>query len=644
MNGTQWDELAERVGAAVPDILGNSAMAPADVASEAVARGLIGADVVETWFDGDLAEVGDWIVDILTDFDDGTWQFPADQRLVNLPQFTDGVVLTHRLTAGELATGRLARNPDFDFALFTSNRRVVGDGVIDHFDDPGYSPPTTLTGPEGWLAGLHEGDVVAITLRAPDKAEFAAVDPGALGDGDREVQALSAAWATLADRHDDGHLGTVEVVAAAFGHDGGIFRRAVPPLTELVARAGFSTDGETAGPADRDWVAHRRAIEARDRARHAQEWGLRDCCRPLFDLLADAVKALDARQPRPESATPEIVGRALTHHTIAPVLAEYVLRGDRWRGALDDLVEPSIGLGGVVEASARYVRARNAERRLDPLAMETDLEAAHRADPDNPYVAYHLALVAADRGDAARAHALLRRSGLPDSGIGDALDAMVNPFAGTGRNEPCPCGSGRRFKQCCLRDPKPDARARVGFLLSRATTFERSLTDTTIDVLGAIAADAADASDDLADLVAGHAFIEDLAIFEGGHVAAYLEARGPLLTDDDRDELERWLSTPRSLWKATATGRGFATLRHHGTGEEVQVTSDSVVAGDFYVARVVPVGEGHVMLGATLAVPADAAPSVAALLAEDPTQHDWARWFGTVLAGDDDDEDEAEDA
>ncbi|MGH6912329.1 MAG: SEC-C metal-binding domain-containing protein, partial [Geminicoccales bacterium] len=21
----------------------------------------------------------------------------------------------------------------------------------------------------------------------------------------------------------------------------------------------------------------------------------------------------------------------------------------------------------------------------------------------------------------------------------------------TGRNEPCPCGSGRKYKQCCLR-------------------------------------------------------------------------------------------------------------------------------------------------------------------------------------------------
>jgi len=25
-----------------------------------------------------------------------------------------------------------------------------------------------------------------------------------------------------------------------------------------------------------------------------------------------------------------------------------------------------------------------------------------------------------------------------------------------GRNEPCPCGSGKKFKKCCLRDPKDE--------------------------------------------------------------------------------------------------------------------------------------------------------------------------------------------
>jgi SEC-C motif len=27
---------------------------------------------------------------------------------------------------------------------------------------------------------------------------------------------------------------------------------------------------------------------------------------------------------------------------------------------------------------------------------------------------------------------------------------LENPFKGVGRNDPCPCGSGKKFKRCCL--------------------------------------------------------------------------------------------------------------------------------------------------------------------------------------------------
>ncbi len=34
--------------------------------------------------------------------------------------------------------------------------------------------------------------------------------------------------------------------------------------------------------------------------------------------------------------------------------------------------------------------------------------------------------------------------------IAEAVPAARNPFRGVGRNDPCPCGSGRKFKKCCL--------------------------------------------------------------------------------------------------------------------------------------------------------------------------------------------------
>jgi Protein of unknown function (DUF1186)/SEC-C motif len=32
-----------------------------------------------------------------------------------------------------------------------------------------------------------------------------------------------------------------------------------------------------------------------------------------------------------------------------------------------------------------------------------------------------------------------------------ATEPHHNPFRGVGRNDPCPCGSGKKFKRCCLR-------------------------------------------------------------------------------------------------------------------------------------------------------------------------------------------------
>src|SRR4051794_35032705 len=33
----------------------------------------------------------------------------------------------------------------------------------------------------------------------------------------------------------------------------------------------------------------------------------------------------------------------------------------------------------------------------------------------------------------------------------DMPQPFVDPFKGTGRNDPCPCGSGKKFKKCCLQ-------------------------------------------------------------------------------------------------------------------------------------------------------------------------------------------------
>ena len=46
-----------------------------------------------------------------------------------------------------------------------------------------------------------------------------------------------------------------------------------------------------------------------------------------------------------------------------------------------------------------------------------------------------------------------RRTSSPGHGrlaYADLPQPFVDPFKGVGRNDPCPCGSGKKFKKCCL--------------------------------------------------------------------------------------------------------------------------------------------------------------------------------------------------
>ena len=45
---------------------------------------------------------------------------------------------------------------------------------------------------------------------------------------------------------------------------------------------------------------------------------------------------------------------------------------------------------------------------------------------------------------------------------------LENPFKGIGRNDPCPCGSGKKFKKCCL------ATVRVGSISLEIALPEKS--------------------------------------------------------------------------------------------------------------------------------------------------------------------------
>lgn len=100
--------------------------------------------------------------------------------------------------------------------------------------------------------------------------------------------------------------------------------------------------------------------------------------------------------------------------------------------------------GGSSESSAGHRRGRPVRRQ------GTAKSAARAAEPATPAGGV-LA------GRAASRPAQMTYTAPNESGEAEQVDTLTeredDPYAGIGRNEPCPCGSGKKFKNCHGRNP-----------------------------------------------------------------------------------------------------------------------------------------------------------------------------------------------
>jgi hypothetical protein len=104
------------------------------------------------------------------------------------------------------------------------------------------------------------------------------------------------------------------------------------------------------------------------------------------------------------------------------------------------------------------------------------------------------------------------------------------------------------------------------------------------------------------------ALAASLVLFLDGAVADFLQARGPLLPEDERNLVAQWALVDRSVFEVVNVARGAGlTLRDLRTGDVVEVRerlgSSQAVAGDLLCAHVVPDGVGHQIVGGALTVP-----------------------------------------
>jgi len=635
---TAWDRRRK----AVVELLQDGPQHITEVADHLEVRGLLDEFREELADDGfPVEDVAEALADDIVVTDE-LWITP-DRVLALSDHLTDTMVLTHRLTPDELESGEVRITPDLVILDWNTDGalELAGGGELQHlFGDlvPG-EDHSALAGPDGWLDGCEAGAVMAFTRRGTTIEVAPTVG---LADDTREVELLTAAVdGRIQPGHGEEALPVVlDAITASLTADPPAFRRPVRPLGELLEAAGLERRGFSFGRAGEDWRSLREAAAEHERDQITRQWQFNTCCDRAFDQVHDAFDAfivdgeLDART----------TNEALAHGAVAPAFASHVL--DTEAGGDDELAAFAAALvaGAPKHAvPAHLLVAFDAERRGDATTAESALRTALRIDPGYGPAAPELALYELDRGHVDRAITLLRHPDLPGDQsvrfLESIRDRTMAPFRGVGRNEPCPCGSGRKFKVCCQRNPKVPLSARTSLVTHRLGLF--AVRDHRRAHLIGVASSACDPDDpDLVNSLAAMAanpIISDFVVFEGGAAEEYLDERGPLLADDERDLIRQLIDEPRRLWEVTDVQRGAGlTLRDTRSGDVIEVTerlgSMDRAAGDLLLARVARLPDQSQVVGAPVEIPLRLRDSALGLVDSHPDADMLATWYGQAVA------------
>ncbi len=201
-----------------------------------------------------------------------------------------------------------------------------------------------------------------------------------------------------------------------------------------------------------------------------------------------------------------------------------------------------------------------------------------------------------------------------------------------GRNDPCPCGSGKKYKHCCLTHAQaatgitPADRDEVSAALMRYTRrpeWDDVVADAALMWMGDDPdVDPQDAIDDILALDTSRDTFFDWLFYdlplEGGRTTAdaFLDRHARSLNPRALDYLRLMQGTCLRAWQVRSVEPGVGmALRDLWSNDEVTVAERTatrqIVIWDVLVARVVRHADGtHQLEGSAMLLPASAAPTV----------------------------------
>lgn len=519
----------------------------------------------------------------------------------------EGVRFRHVLTEAEAATERLARDLDLEVLLDAADPGSVAAGPlhltirdgVDGEEARGRGAVPVIEGPEGWLGGASAGTEIAITRRGEQvEIEDVSDQPG---DPTVAVDALSR----LLDEY--GRHAPIDVyrlVRLAAVSAGGLGPDLGRPLSDLLAQAGWSTRDELVAPEGFDWDAHREEQRRRSREAVMARAGVEgpEMVRPIEDLVTELFGEDSWHDPSAHARpVPDDRVRPVATLLGEPGVAESVftlgVSIEPEADQLDSVLEVARSLldraptGDLATGPARLaLLAANALDRVDLLPDLVKAAALHDVtDPALCTIAGDLEL---DRGHLEAAHRAYVRGDVEVSDTLLRLLIRVGTAFDAGRNEPCPCGSGRKFKRChgSPTGPPIDDMTRARLLIARLERHDRRRHEFGIFRWQRLAGLVVDEEWLADDATMFGPLLETLAWFEGGGLADYLETRGGLLPEDDRALAESWLDAPLAVGTMTEGGVELTDGRVVSAAADLGGFGVAPFPGAATFGRLVPVG------------------------------------------------------
>jgi hypothetical protein len=621
MSAPTYDDRARK--AAIAEL----AAGPLDV--DTLAARLADAGMLDEALDLDSGELADEVDELLSGTDD-FWS--TDEGLyASSAVMLDGICLTHRITRSEIESGALCMTPDLvgiDFddssgLAFEGGGRIACEYPFD--GAPGLDEHGSFVGPEGWLSSYSEGNLLFV--RRTGRMISLQAAPS-VSSGDVELQALRAAFeATYVDGV---AVEPIELLMDALCRDPALFRTPVLPLGDLLRACGLEPNGAWWGPIGAGARPPGALFVERERRRRVRLWGFASCCESAFDVVIEAWRAMLSSSSGPVPS--RILARSLSHEYVAPAFADFVMcDDDEGSKLLVTFATELLDFSGKDSAGGHFLRALEFERTGSIQLADEELHAATLADPEFAPALAELSRYASYRGHAELAVSLLRRAGVSDddaelSYVASRVSALP---AGVGRNDPCPCGSGRKLKSCCIRGAATSIESRASWLYHKIIgNVSRPPARLCVEEMVAMAYERLDRE------VKSHlvSLFVDLVAFDFEVLTRFLGVEGLLLPADELELASSWLGTTMRLWHVLSVDPGQSiSLRDVTSGETSFVIersgSKQILEGDYVLARVVPVGGESGLMSQAMILASYQRASALAMLDADPTTWDVAAWL-----------------